>query len=66
MPFQSGGGGARGYPHALQRKATKGAISKVVRETASCTRPGLALKTSTPAFTRPFWWQNYIAADVLQ
>ena len=54
------------YPHALQRKATGGAMSKVVRETASWTQPGLTLETSTSASTRPFWQQSYIAADVLQ
>ena len=41
------------YPHALQRKATGGATSEVVRETAGWTRPGLTLGTSTPASTRP-------------
>ena len=39
------------YPHALQRKATRGATSKVVRETAGQTRPGLTLGTSTSAST---------------
>ena len=54
------------YPHALQRKATGGAMSKVVRETASWTRPGLTLGTLTSASTRPSWRQSYIAADVLR
>ena len=49
-PFPSGGGGAR---DALQRKATVGATSKVVRETAGWTRPDLTLGTSTSASTRP-------------
>ena len=49
------------YPHALQRKATGGATSEVVRETAGWTRPGLTLGTSTPASTRPSWRQSYIA-----
>ena len=46
------------YPHALQRKATRGATSKVVRETAGRTRPGLTLGTSTSASTihpTPWW-----------
>ena len=49
-PFPSGGGGAR---DALQRKATGGATSKVVRETAGWTRSDLTLGTSTSASTRP-------------
>ena len=49
-PFPSGGGGAR---DALQRKATGGATSEVVRETAGWTRPDLTLGTSTSASTRP-------------
>ena len=39
------------YPHALQRKATRGATSKVVRGTAGWTWPGLTLKTSISAST---------------
>ena len=39
------------YPHALQKKATRGAISKVVRETAGRMRPGLTFWTSTSAST---------------
>ena len=42
-----------GNPHALQRKATGGATSEVVRETAGWTRPDLTLGTSTSASTRP-------------
>ena len=34
------------YPHALQKKATRGATSKLVRETAGQTRLGLILGTS--------------------
>ena len=49
------------YPHALQRKATEGVTTEVVRETAGWTRPGLTHGTSTPAFTRPSWQQSYIA-----
>ena len=49
-PFPSGGGGAR---DALQWKATRGATSEVVRETAGWTRPDLTLGTSTSASTRP-------------
>ena len=49
------------YPHALQKKATRKATSEVVREMAGWTRPGLTLGTSTPASTRPFWRQSYIA-----
>ena len=39
------------YLHALQKKATRGAMSKVIRGTAGQTRPGLTLKTSTSAST---------------
>ena len=42
-----------GNPHALQRKATGGGTSEVVRETAGWTRPGLTLGTSTSASTEP-------------
>ena len=49
------------YPHALQKKATRRATSKVVREVTSWTWPGLTLGTSTPASTRLFWQQSYIA-----
>ena len=49
------------YPHALQKKATGGATSEVIRETAGWTRPSLTLGTSTPASTRPSWRQSYIA-----
>ena len=49
-PFLSGGGGAR---DALQRKATRGAISEVVRETTGWTWPDLIFGTSTSAFTKP-------------
>ena len=37
------------YPHALQKKATGGATSKVVREMASQMRPSLTFGTSTLA-----------------
>ena len=49
------------YPHTLQRKATGGATSEVVRETAGWTRLGLTFRTSTLASTRPSWQQSYIA-----
>ena len=39
------------YPHALQKKATRGATSKVIRGTAGRMRPGLTLGTSTSAST---------------
>ena len=48
------------YPHALQRKATGGATSEVIREMAGWIRPGLTLGMSTPASTRPFWRHSYI------
>ena len=54
------------YPHTLQIKATRGTTSKVVRETAGRTWPGLTLGTSTSASTRLSWRQSYIVADVLQ
>ena len=38
-------------PHALQKKATRGATNKVVRETAGRTRSGFTLGTSTSAST---------------
>ena len=45
-------------PRALQRKAIKGATSKVVRETASRMWLGLTLGTSTSASTihHSTWW----------
>ena len=43
--------GREEYPHALQRKATRGVTSKVVRGTAGRMRPGLTLGTSTSAST---------------
>ena len=42
------------YPHALQRKATRGATSEVIRKTAGWTWPGLTLEMSTLASTRLF------------
>ena len=39
------------YPHALQKKVTGGATSKVVREAAGQTRPGLIFGSSTSAST---------------
>ena len=39
------------YPHALQRKVTGKATSKVVRKTAGRTRPGLTFRTSTSVST---------------
>ena len=39
------------YPHTLQKKATGGATSKVVRKTAGQMRPGLTLGTSILAST---------------
>ena len=39
------------YLYALQRKAIGGAMSKVVKETAGKTWPGLTLETSTSAST---------------
>ena len=50
-PFPSGGSGAR---DALQKKATRGATSEVVRETPGWTRPNLTLETLTSASIRPF------------
>ena len=50
--FQSGGDGITGCPHALQKKATREVMSKVVREIASCMRPGLTLGISTLASIR--------------
>ena len=47
--FLFGGSGAR---NALQKKTTKRARSKVMRETASYTRQDVTLETSTSAFTR--------------
>ena len=43
-----------GALHALQRKATGRAVSKVVKETAGWMWPDLTLGTSTSAFTKPF------------
>ena len=54
------------YLHALQKKITKRAMSKLVKETTGWTQSGLTIETSTSASTKPFWWQSYIAADVLQ
>ena len=39
------------YPHALQKKAIRGATSKVVREIAGQTQPSLTFGTSTSALT---------------
>ena len=39
------------YSHALQKKATRGATSKVVRRTAGQMRPGLTLGMLTSAST---------------
>ena len=50
--FPTGGGGAR---ETLQRKATKGAMSKVVKDTAGWTRSDLTLKISISASTRLFF-----------
>ena len=49
-PFPTGGDRAR---DALQKKATRGATSKVMRETAGWTRLDLTLGMSTSASTRP-------------
>ena len=49
-PFLSGAGKAR---DVLQWKATRGATSEVVRQTAGWTRPNLTLATSTSASIRP-------------
>ena len=39
------------YPHVLQRKATRGVMNKVVRETAGRTWPSLIFETSTSVST---------------
>ena len=39
-------------PHALQIKTTKGAISKVLKETAGWTQPGLIFGMSTLVSTK--------------
>ena len=52
VSFSSGSGRAR---DALQKKATGGATSKVVKETAGLTRLDLTLKTSISAFIRPLF-----------
>ena len=51
------------YPHALQKKATRGATSKVIRGTAGRTRPGLTFGTSTLASTiyHTTWWVGVTA-----
>ena len=54
------------YPHALQKKATKKATNKVVKDTAGWTRLNLTLGMSISASTKPLCWQSYIVADVLR
>lgn len=47
-----GGGAAKENPHTLQKKATKRATSKVMKETTGKTRPDLTLETSILASTK--------------